>query len=342
MSDEEQPLAEENNVEETTVEESSEEVVSTVMKEENSKLKDKFRLTSDEQILKDIKPSLFAFVPMYVVALLILFAHWMFEINWDDGESTLATIMQAMITFGKVGNFGFVLVMLGLTWFNRMLNGSTSGKWSTMYLLLVTFTPMILSIDNIMESLGIIESGFIPLDEFHYLAFGIFWSALFVALTIFYQRSFHYAITNHRVVFTQHLFIPGDGRRILFDNINEIRTQRTFMGAMLGYNTIICDTGSQLGIGEDSMSVSVGAAGNSGSSDEAGSVETKVTRSIFKRMFAFITYQRTRKVDLPDPRFSFFCITNWKSVENLLNEMHQKHSQSGILNDLKDQIAEGQ
>ena len=342
MSDEEQPLAEENNVEETTVDEPSEEVTSTVLKDENNKLKDKFRLTSDEQILKDIKPSLFAFVPMYLVALLVLFAHWMFEINWDDGESTLATIMQAMITFGKVGNFGFVLVMLALTWFNRMLNGSTSGKWSTMYLLMVTFTPMILSIDNIMESLGIIESGFIPLDEFHYLAFGIFWSALFVALTIFYQRSFHYAITNHRVVFTQHLFIPGDGRRILFDNINEIRTQRTFMGAMLGYNTIICDTGSQLGIGEDSMSVSVGAAGNSGSSDDAGSVETQDTRSIFKRMFAFITYQRTRKVDLPDPRFSFFCITNWKSVENLLNEMHQKHSQSGILNELKDQIAEGQ
>ena len=113
------------------------------------------------------------------------------------------------------------------------------------------------------------------------------------------------------------------------------------MGAMLGYNTIICDTGSQLGIGEDSMSVSVGAA-NPGSSGEAGSVETQVTRSIFKRMFAFVTYQRTRKVDLPDPRFSFFCITNWKSVENLLNEMHQKHSQSGILNELKDQIAENQ
>ena len=341
MSDEEQPPAEEKIDEETPVEESSPDVESTVLKEQNKKLKEKFRLTNDEKILKDIKPSIFAFVPMYIIALLILFAHWMFEINWDDGESTLATIMQGMITFGKVGNFGFVLVMLGLTWFNRMLNGSTSGKWSTLYLLLVTFTPMILSIDNIMESLGIIEEGFIPLDDFHYLAFGIFWSALFVALTIFYQRSFHYAITNHRVVFTQHLFIPGDGRRILFDNINEIRTQRTFMGAMLGYNTIICDTGSQLGIGEDSMSVSVGSAGGSGSS-EGGSVEAQVTRSFFKRLFAFVTYQRTRKVDLPDPRFSFFCITNWKTVENLLNEMHQKHSQSGILNELKDQIAEGQ
>ena len=32
------------------------------------------------------------------------------------------------------------------------------------------------------------------------------------------------------------------------------------MGAMFGYNTIICDTGSQLGIGEDAASVSVGTA----------------------------------------------------------------------------------
>ena len=258
--------------------------------------------------------------------------------DWDDG-TTMSSIIDGIISFGKVGNFGFVVVMLAITWFNRMLNGATSGKWTTLYLLVVTFTPMILSIDNILESLGIIESGFIPLDEFYYLTFGLFWSVLFVVLTVFYQRSFHYAITNHRVIFTQHLIIPGDGRRILFDNINEIRTQRTFMGAVLGYNTIICDTGSQLGIGEDSMSVSAGTTG--GNSDSA-SPESEVARSIFKRMFAFITYQRTRKVDLPDPRFSFFCITNWKSVENLLNEMHQRHSQSGILNDLKDQIAEGQ
>lgn len=334
MSDEEVSPAEEK----TTEMPSTDDVSKVETNDSKAGIREKFRLTNDEEILQDIKPSIFAFTPMYGVALLILFAHWMFEMDWDDG-TTMSSIIDGIISFGKVGNFGFVVVMLTITWFNRMLNGATSGKWTTMYLLVVTFTPMILSIDNILESLGIIESGFIPLDEFYYLTFGLFWSVLFIVLTIFYQRSFHYAITNHRVIFTQHLIIPGDGRRILFDNINEIRTQRTFMGAMLGYNTIICDTGSQLGIGEDSMSVSAGATG--GNSDSA-SPESEVARSIFKRMFAFITYQRTRKIDLPDPRFSFFCITNWKSVENLLNEMHQRHSQSGILNELKDQIAEGQ
>ncbi len=334
MSDEEVSPEEEETTESPTTEEAPKEVIV----DSSSSLREKFRLTNDEEILKDIKPSMFAFTPMYVVAVLILFAHLMFDMDWDDG-STISSIVDGIISFGKVGNFGFVVVMLTITWFNRMLNGGTSGKWTTMYLLVVTFTPMILSIDNILAALNIIESDFIPLDEFYYAAFGIFWSVLFIVLTLFYQRSFHYAITNHRVIFTQHLIIPGDGRRILFDNINEIRTQRTFMGAVLGYNTIICDTGSQLGIGEDSMSVSAGATGSGG---DSVSIEGQVTKSLFKRMFAFVTYKRTRKIDLPDPRFSFFCVTNWKSVENLLNEMHQRHSQSGILNELKDQIAETQ
>ena len=302
----------------------------------NSGLREKFRLTADENIMHDIKPSIFAFTPMYGVALLILFAHWMFEIDWS-AESTMSKIIDGIINFGKFGNFGFVIVMLIITWFNRMLNGSTSGKWTTIYLLIVTFTPMILSIDNILETLGIIESDFIPIDDFYYIGFGFFWSILFVVLTLFYQRSFHYAITNHRVIFTQHLIIPGDGRRILFDNINEVRTQRTFMGAILGYNTIICDTGSQLGIGEDAMAVTAGTAA---SNSDSASPEAEVTKGIFRRLFGFITYQRTRKIDLPDPRFSFYCVTNWKSVEKLLNEMHQKHSQSGMLSEIKEQLTE--
>ena len=82
------------------------------------------------------------------------------------------------------------------------------------------------------------------------------------------------------------------------------------------------------------------SAGASGAGSDSGSIESQVTKSFFRRMFAFLTYQRSRKIDLPDPRFSFFCITNWKVTEQLLNEMHQRHSQSGILNELKEQIAE--
>ena len=336
MSDEELPAVEEETIEEAPVAEAPEAVKSS----SSDSLRDKFRLTADEEILQDIKPSFFAFIPMYLLSLIILGAHMLFAIDWNasSDDNILVKSMIFLLELSDVGEIGFVLVMVGVAWFNRMLNGVTSGKWTTMFLLIVAFIPPVLRLDDFIAWIMNKDSGFIPLDEFSYFFFGIFWSVLFTILTIFYQRSFHYAITNHRVIFTQHLFIPGDGRRILFDNINEIRTQRTFMGAMVGYNTIICDTGSQLGTGEESMSVSAGVTGGS----DSGSIESQVTKSLFKRMFAFLTYQRSRKVDLPDPRYSFFCITNWKSVENLLNEMHQRHSQSGILNELKDQMVENQ
>ena len=336
MSDDEQPPESSDD----TIATSNNTESANVSKQES--LTDKFRLTGDEEILKDVKPSFFAFIPMYLIALLVLGAHLLFAIDWDTDKdsSIIAKVMVFLIEIFDFGEIGFVLVMLAITWFNRMLNGSTSGKWTTLFLLIVALTPPVLRIDDFIAWIMDKDSGFIPLDTFNYTMFGIFWAGLFSLFTIFYQRSFHYAITNHRVIFTQHLIIPGDGRRILFDNINEIRTQRTMMGAMFGYNTIICDTGSQLGIGEDSMSLSVGAAGNNASGDSSSA--DGASPGIFRRIFSFVTYQRTRKVDLPDPRFSFFCITNWKDIEQLLNDMHQRHSQSGILNDLKDQIAESQ
>ncbi len=307
----------------------------------NNSLREKFRLTGDEEILKDVKPSFFAFLPMYLISLIILSAHMLFAVDWDasSDDNMLVKTMIFLLELSDIGEIGFVLVMLGVTWFNRMLNGSTSGKWTTIFLLVVALTPPVLRMDDFIAWIMGKDSGFIPLDEFSYSIFGIIWASLFTIFTVFYQRSFHYAITNHRVIFTQHLIIPGDGRRILFDNINEVRTQRTMMGAMFGYNTIICDTGSQLGIGEDAMSVSVGSAPSNSSNDVAAG-EGQVTKNFFKKLFAFVTYQRTRKIDLPDPRFSFFCITNWKSIEQLLNEMHQRHSQSGQLKDLKEQLTE--
>ena len=39
-------------------------------------LREKFRLTGDETIMKDVKPSIFAFLPMYLIAGLILGAHF--------------------------------------------------------------------------------------------------------------------------------------------------------------------------------------------------------------------------------------------------------------------------
>ena len=65
-----------------TAETSSEDTEIKTISEMNNALKDKFRLTQDEEILKDIKPSIFAFVPMYLIAIAIFGIHWLFSVNW--------------------------------------------------------------------------------------------------------------------------------------------------------------------------------------------------------------------------------------------------------------------
>ena len=65
MSDEEE-LSESGEVNDSVTNEGASEVVST-----EDSLKEKFRLTGDEEILKDVKPSFFAFLSMYFIALII-------------------------------------------------------------------------------------------------------------------------------------------------------------------------------------------------------------------------------------------------------------------------------
>ena len=113
-------------------------------------LREKFRLTGDEEILKDVKPSIFAFVPMYVISLIILGAHLLFAIDWDasSDDNFIVKTMVFLIELSDIGEIGFVLVMLGVAWFNRMLNGTTSGKWTTIFLLVVALTPPVLRLDD--------------------------------------------------------------------------------------------------------------------------------------------------------------------------------------------------
>ena len=134
MSDEEVTS---ETTEETAV--STETEAPTEAVSNNDSLREKFRLTGDEEILKDVKPSIFAFLPMYLVALIILGAHMLFGIDWDasSDDNMLVKTMIFLLEISDIGEIGFVMVMLGVTWFNRMLNGSTSGKWTTIFLLVV-------------------------------------------------------------------------------------------------------------------------------------------------------------------------------------------------------------
>ena len=340
---------------EETVEEPTEEPAAEVKEDpaKNTNNRDKYRLISGEEILEngEARPSTLAFLGMYILGALVFGVHLLFN-NGIDAADDASFLLKLTATLINVTNWeslpiGFVLVMCFITWANRMLNISTSGRWVTMALLGITFLPVIISIDNVLSAVAGLfgaEEGaynFIPIDNYNYLISGVVFLVAFWAFTYKYQRSFSYAVTTNAIIFQHAFLLSRSHRRILFDRISEVMVERTPMGTMLGYATVTIMTDSGIGLVEESIGVSAGTApGTAAHTDD--STTTKVRKNILKKFFAFLTYQRTtRRVD-HDPRHCFYKIRKWEDIKLMLNEMHRKHSQSNMLEDIKSALSNGE
>lgn len=339
-------MSEENQeaeVKETLTEES-------VQATQTESLKKKYRLITGESVLPDgeARPSTLAFLGMYILGGIMFAVHFLFGngVNASDDASLALRIVSSLIalTGSESVPIGFVLVMGFITWVNRMLNVSTSGRWVTIALLVITFMPVIISIDNVVSAIAAVfgaEAGaydFIPFD-YNYIIFGAIFAILFWGATWKYQRSFSYAVTTNAVIFQHSFLLSRSHRRILFDRISEVMVERTPMGTMLGYATVTIMTDSGVGLVDETVGVNAGGkvpGTSDGADDTTG---TKVSKGFLRSFFAFLTYQRTsRRVD-PDPKHCFYKIRKWESTKLLLNEMHKKHSSSNLLEDLKDAIS---
>ena len=101
--------------------------------------------------------------------------------------------------------------------------------------------------------------------------------------------------------------------------------------------TIMTDSG--VGLVDETVGVNAGGkvpGTSDGADDTTG---TKVSKGFLRSFFAFLTYQRTsRRVD-PDPKHCFYKIRKWENIKMMLNEMHRKHSQSNMLEDIKSALS---
>jgi len=116
------------------------------------------------------------------------------------------------------------------------------------------------------------------------------------------------------------------------------------MGTMLGYATVTIMTDSGVGLVEESVGITAGAGGNvPGTTPNADdSATAKARKNFFRSIFALISYQRTtRRID-HDPRHCFYKIRKWDDIKMMLNEMHRKHSQSNMLEDIKSALTAGE
>ncbi|MEC9211825.1 MAG: PH domain-containing protein, partial [Candidatus Thermoplasmatota archaeon] len=295
----------------------------------------------------EARPSTLAFLGMYVLGLLVFGIHLFFN-NPPEPATDASFLTKLAANLIEWTNWeslplGFVLLMCFVTWANRMLNISTSGRWVTLSLLFITFLPIIISVDNLISAVAGLfgaEDGaydFIPIDNYNFFLAGLVFLVAFWGFTFKYQRSFSYAVTTNAIIFQHAFLLSRSHRRILFDRISEVMVERTPMGTLLGYATVTIMTDSGVGLVEESVGVGAGATGNlpgtAASADD--SPTAKASKGIFRSIFAFISYQRTtRRVD-HDPRHCFYKIRGWEDIKMMLNEMHRKHSQSNMLEDIK-------
>lgn len=314
--------------------------------QQTENLAKKFRLIPGEEIHLTKKPSTFAFVGMYGLGALVLGLHFLFgrvDSLGEDSEGLMALVWAFMdLTTSETMSFSFIFMMLFVAWLNRLLNTSTSGRWVTLWLLLVAFTPLIIQIDDfiffITDLFGEGKGDFIGI-EYNFYLFGIVYTALFYGLTFYYQNSFHYAITSDAVIFEHSFLLSRSHRRILFDRISEVIVERTPVGTMFGYATVSILTDSGVGLVDESMGAA-GAVNMPGSADSSDdTVADKARKSLLRSFIGIITYQRTIRTVRPDPKHCFYSIRKWDKCKMLLNEMHKKHSQSNLLSDLKDSIS---
>ena len=190
----------------------------------NDAARKKFRLISGEEILEngEARPSTLAFLGMYILGALVFGVHLLFHngLNPADDASFLLKLTAKLIEFtdSETVPIGFVMVMGFVTWANRMLNISTSGRWVTIALVLITLLPVLITIDDLVGTIAGIfgaEEGafdYIPFG-YNYLWAGLVFTLLFWGATFKYQRSFSYAVTSNAVIF-QHEFLLSRSHQI--------------------------------------------------------------------------------------------------------------------------------
>ena len=310
------------------------------MAAEQEKLSKKFRLIAGEEVLLTKRPSTFAFLNLYMLGLLVLAIHLIFEFEpGKDSESFFVGLLATI--FFSSGAAGLTGVMLFITWMNRLMNVSTSGRWVTLGLLIVSLAPTLVLLDDLIAMTGLLNdnnTGYLP--NYNFIIFGGGFVAVYMALVYYYQRSFHYAITSDAIIFEHSFLLSRSHRRILFDRISEVVVARSPTGTLLGFATVTVLTDSGVGIVEESNVPVVKHSIPGTNENENDSKVEKAGKGLIRTLIGIVTYQRTIRTVRPDPKHCMYNIRKWEKAKGLLNEMHKKNSQSHLLSDLKKTISE--
>ena len=270
-------------------------------------------------------PTTTSMADKYILAMLVLLVHFVFflgeTLDSPEGEGQANFLLSISIWLIDVtGVTGFVFCMLLLTKINHFANFSTSGRWTTLWLLVASLIPIIWKMmDFIGWIAGFTGSEFSsPLPNWNFAWFaplGLVSFIVMVTFTILYQRSFQYAITDKRIHIRQSfLYFETSAHGISYHKVENLKADPTILGRLLGYGNIHVITGSGVGLQVESLAIS---AANSSEIRESPAGKLKNLSSLL----GVITVQRTRTVEATDPADCLYGIRRPMDVYRLINEL---------------------
>jgi len=291
-----------------------------------SSVRDAFpEITESEYPIWVGKPSFASMSDKYALASIVLLIHLSFffgEFLQPSGDEQQSNFLISIL-FWAVSNSGvtgFVLVMLLITKINHYANFSTSGKWTTTWLIFSTLVPLFWKTMDIIEWLATIFSSDFsnPLPEWNFAWFaplGLSSFAIMVTFTKLYQNSFSYAITDKRIHIRQSfLYFETSSHGISYHKVENLKADPTILGRILGFGNIHIVTGSGVGLQVESLGA------KSGLSNEHTGDNKSRTRPL-SIIFGMISIQRNRTVMASDPADCFFGISKPMDVYRLINEL---------------------
>ena len=213
-------------------------------------------------------PSFLSMADKYILALVVLIVHLLFFVggagDFQSQEDSNPAVSLAIWVVDSTGILGFVVTMLLITKMNHYANFSSSGSWTTSWLLACTFVPFVWKLmDFASWAAGIAGSEFDnPLPDWNFLWFlilGLISFGAMVLFTLMYQRSFQYAITDKRIhIRKKFLYFDTSVHGISFHKVENLKSDPTILGRIFGFGNVHVITGSGVGLQVESLGVSVG------------------------------------------------------------------------------------
>jgi hypothetical protein len=288
-----------------------------------------FKMNAGETAYYACRPSVFAFLAKYVLCFIVLGIHllfWWVNVGGGLGDDVSGGVRFAVGLVDFLGIGGFVFVMLILTWINRFMNWSSSGRWYTTSLMLVTFTPLLFVIEDVVVTVsgwfGSSYGGVLPTwDDGWYLVLGVGFSAILLTLTIWYSRSFKYAISDREIYLKKDFMLNKNIHSIDLIDIDNLKLDVPWYGRILRFGTINMLTGSGFGIKHESISVSAGGIADAAAvvGDDVGFI-----RKVIRGFLFMVTLQRTRdEMNTSEPEDCLFGVRKATKIYHLIRELRQ-------------------